>query len=70
MILFALQPAKRPSLNRRQVLPLFLCCLVLTLLALSTKVMIGTKTLVDVDPQQHLTRFLGPLQTSLSVLVS
>ena len=66
-ILFALQPAKRPSLNKRQVLPLFLCCLVLTLLALSTKVMIGTRTLVDVDPQQHLTRFLGPLKTSLTL---
>ena len=66
-ILFAFQPAKRPSLNKRQVLPLFLCCLVLTLLALSTKVMIGTRTLVDVDPQQHLTRFLGPLKTSLTL---
>lgn len=67
LILFGLQrPWKRRSLDRRQVVPLFLCCLTLTLIALSTKVMIGSLTLVDLDPQQHLTRFLAPLRTSIS----
>ena len=64
LILFVLQPGKLRSLDRRQVVPLVLCCLGLTLMALSTKVMIGPATLVDFDPQQHLTRFLAPLRVS------
>jgi len=64
LLLFALRPGKRPSLDRHWMVPLFLCCLVLTLMALSTKVMIGSATLVDLDPRQHVTRFLAPLRVS------
>jgi hypothetical protein len=65
LILFALRPAKRPRLDRRWWLPLGACCLLLTLMALSTRVMLGSVTLVDVDPRQHLTRFLSPLRMSV-----
>ncbi len=64
LLLFALQAEKLRALDKRQVIPLLLCCLGLTLMALSTKVMIGPTTLVDFDPQQHLTRFLSPLRVS------
>lgn len=64
LVLFALRTEKLRSLNKRQVVPLLVCCLGLTLMALSTKVMIGPATLVDFDPQQHLTRFLSPLRVS------
>ena len=64
LILFASQWRKLRSLDKRQVVPLLLCCLALTLMALSTKVMIGGATLVDLDPHQKLTRFLAPLRGS------
>ncbi len=64
LALFALRAEKLRSLDKRRVVPLLLCCLGLTLMALSTKVMIGPATLVDFDPQQHLTRFLSPLRVS------
>ena len=64
LILFAWRRGKLLSLDRRQVVPLLLCCLVLTLLALSTKVSIGATTLVDLDPQQKLTPFLKALRAS------
>jgi hypothetical protein len=51
-------------LDKRWVIPLLLCCLLLTLMALTTKVLIGPKTLVDVDPRQVLSRFLAPLRSS------
>ena len=51
-------------LDLRRWGPLLLCCAVLTLMALSTRVMLGSVTLVDLDPQQHLTRFLAPLRSS------
>ncbi len=64
LILFVRRRGKVLSLDRRQVVPLLLCCLALTLLALSTKVSIGATTLVDLDPQQKLTPFLKTLRAS------
>jgi Family of unknown function (DUF6311) len=64
LIAFAVKPGKRPSLDRRRALPLFLCCLVLTLMSLSTWVTVGPFRLVDFDPGQHLTRFLSTLRAS------
>lgn len=64
LILFVLQPGKRPPLDKRRLVPLFLCCVVLTLMALSTRVVAGHAILVDVDPQHHLSRFLEPLRAS------
>jgi hypothetical protein len=63
LILFLSQSGKRPTLDRRQVLPLLACCLVLTLMAFSTRVRIGSFTL-DLDPYQHFTRFLALLRMS------
>ncbi len=51
-------------LDKRWLVPLFLSWLVLTLMALTTKVQIGPGTLVDVDPNQILSRFLAPLRSS------
>jgi len=60
-----LRPGKlKVVLDRRWLVPLFLCCVCLTLMALTTKVSVGGKTLVDVDPQQMLSRFLSPLRSS------
>jgi hypothetical protein len=55
---------KPTSLDRRWVVPLLLGCLVLTLMALSTKVMLGSWTLVDFDPNEHLSPYLASLRSS------
>jgi len=55
---------KLKSLDKRWVVPLFLCCLVLTLMAFSTKVSFGSHVIFDVDPHEKLTRFLAPLRAS------
>ena len=55
---------KRPSLDLRWVVPLLLCCLVLTLMALSTKVTLGSRTLVDLDPGEKLSPYLASLRAS------
>jgi hypothetical protein len=64
LTMFVARPATRPTFDKRSMLPLVLCCLVLTLMALSTRVAVGRWVLVDVDPWQHLTRFLAPLRAS------
>ena len=58
------QRRKLPSLNVRWVVPLLLCCLVLTLLALSTKVTLGSRTLADLDPSGKLSPYLASLRAS------
>lgn len=58
------QRKNRLHLDRRWFVPLALACLVLTLLALSTKVTLGARTLLDVDPGQHVTAFFAPLRAS------
>ena len=55
---------KRPSLDLRWLIPLSVCCLVLTLLALSTRVTLGTRTLVDLDPGERFSPYLGALRAS------
>lgn len=66
VLLYALlRPAKlKAVLDRRWLVPLLLCCVCLTLMALTTKVVVGGKTLVDIDPQQMFSRFLAPLRSS------
>ncbi len=55
---------KLKTIDKRWVVPLLLCCVCLTLMALTTKVMAGSRTLVDIDPRQVLSRFLAPLRSS------
>jgi hypothetical protein len=55
---------KLPSLDRRWTVPLLLCCVVLTLMALSTKIMAGSITLLDLDPHEHLSPYLASLRSS------
>jgi hypothetical protein len=55
---------KLPSLDKRWLLPLALCCLLLSVLALSTKVTLGARTLIDLDPGQHFSALFAPLRAS------
>jgi Family of unknown function (DUF6311) len=64
LILVLWQRGKPGAADLRRWGPLALCCAVLTLMALSTKVMAGSVTVVDLDPRQHLTRFLATLRSS------
>lgn len=65
MLVYAfLRRDKLEVLDRRTIVPLACCCLLLLLMALTTKVVAGTKVVVDVDPNQHLSRFLAPLRSS------
>jgi Family of unknown function (DUF6311) len=64
LILVVWQRRKPRAADLRRWGPLFLCCVVLTLMALSTRVMAGSMTVVDFDPRQHLTRFLATLRSS------
>jgi hypothetical protein len=50
--------------NPRWAVPLLLCCLLLTLMALSTKVTMGWRTLIDLDPAQKFSAYLAPLRAS------
>ncbi len=64
MVMAVAQKRKLPVLNLRWLVPLLLCCLVLTMLALSTKVTIGSRTLVDLDPGENLSSYLASLRAS------
>jgi len=48
----------------RWALPLAGCCLVLTAIALSTRITIGSRTLLDLDPAQRFTPYLAPLRAT------
>ncbi len=50
--------------DRRWLIPLSSCCLLLALLALSTKVTMGARTLVDLDPKESLSPYFGVLRSS------
>jgi hypothetical protein len=50
--------------DKRWLVPLSLCCLLLTLLALSTKITGGDHTLIDLDPQQHFSKLFAPLRAT------
>jgi hypothetical protein len=58
------QRRKLPVLDRRWLIPLLLCCGALTLLALSTKVTLASRTLVDLDPGERLSPYLASLRAS------
>ncbi len=53
---------RRP--DKRWLVPLAGCCLLLTLLALSTKVTLGASTVVDFDPAGKYSPYFAPLRAS------
>jgi hypothetical protein len=59
-----LRRSKIPRLQWRSVMPFLLCCFILTLIALSTRITIGSKLLLDLDPNQTLTPYFAPLRSS------
>jgi hypothetical protein len=64
LLILILWRGRKPHLaDVRCVVPLLVCCIVLTLLAVTTRVTIGPKAL-DLDPHQRLTPFLAPLRTT------
>jgi hypothetical protein len=63
-VLAFLRPGKLKALDKRWLVPLLLCCFCLTLMALSTKITAGSRTLLDLDPRQMFSRFLAPLRSS------
>jgi len=50
--------------DKRWLVPLALSCLLLTLLALSTKITFGSTTVVDLDPSGRLSPYFSPLRAS------
>jgi len=50
--------------DKRWFVPVAGCCLVLTLLALSTKLTLGSRTLVNIDPSEKLTPLFAPLRAT------
>lgn len=59
-----IRKGKLPRPDKRWFVPLAACCLLLTLLALSTKVTLGGRTLVDIDPDGKLTPLFAPLRAT------
>lgn len=55
---------KFPILQHRILIPLLSSCLILTLLALSTRITFGSSVLVDLDPHEGLTPLLSTLRSS------
>ena len=64
VVVAVLQRRKLPALNRQWLIPLLLCCGTLTLLALSTKITLASRTLVDLDPGEKLSPYLASLRAS------
>ena len=52
------------TIDKRWLVPLLGCCVLLTLMALTTKIMAGSKVVADLDPHQIFSRFLAPLRSS------
>ena len=59
-----LRKNKLPKPDRRWFVPLAGCCLLLTLLALSTRITLGGRTLIDIDPAGKLTPLFAPLRAT------
>src|SRR5581483_1497811 len=59
-----LKPGKLPHLKKAWALPLLACALVLTLMAFSAKITIGSSTLFDLDSHERLSPYLSPLRSS------
>jgi Family of unknown function (DUF6311)/Carbohydrate binding domain len=64
VVVGVLQRRKLRVLDRRWLIPLLLCCGALTLLALSTKVTLASRTIVDLDPSEKLSPYLASLRAS------
>jgi hypothetical protein len=64
MIVAIIQRRKLWRPDNRWLVPLALVCLLLTLLALSTKVTLGARTVVDLDPGGRLSPYFSPLRAS------
>jgi hypothetical protein len=59
-----LHKGKLRTPDKRWLVPLAICCLLLTLLALSTKITGGGNVLIDLDPEQHFSQYFAPLRAS------
>jgi hypothetical protein len=64
LVLALLRREKLQSPNTRWLLPLALCSVLLTLMALSTKVTIGSATLLDLDPRERFSVYFAPFRAS------
>ncbi|MGC2112233.1 MAG: DUF6311 domain-containing protein [Candidatus Korobacteraceae bacterium] len=65
VLLYAfLRRDKLRVIDRCWLLPLLSCCVLLTLMALTTKVVAGNRTILDVDPRQLFSRLFAPLRSS------
>src|SRR5271166_704012 len=64
LVMAVVQRRKLPSLDFRWLIPVLVCCAVLTLMALSTKVTLGSGTLIDLDPREKLSGYLAPLRAT------
>ncbi len=63
-VIACLRPARLPKFQWRSAAPFLICCFVLTLMALSTRITFGSHLVVDLDPNQKLTPFLAPFRSS------
>jgi Family of unknown function (DUF6311)/Carbohydrate binding domain len=64
VIAFLVQGRTLQVLDWRWVLPLAGCCVLLTLMALSTRITLGWRTLLDLDPSQRFSPYLAPLRAT------
>jgi Family of unknown function (DUF6311) len=64
LVFFGIKGRHTFKFRRSAAIPLLLCGLLLTLLALSSLVTAGSKVLVDLDPNQKLTPYLAILRSS------
>jgi hypothetical protein len=64
VIAWLVQRRKPRMLDPRWVLPLAGCCLLLTVMALSTRITIGSRTLLDLDPSERFSPLLAPLRAT------
>jgi len=64
LVLWPLRRHAFPRLDRRVCAPVIGACILLWLLALSTKFTFGTHTILDLDPHEKLTPYLDALRAS------
>ena len=64
MLVPSLSPSRVRRLTAAEVVPLAVACLALTALAVSTKISVGPAIVVDLDPHEILTKYLGVLHGS------
>jgi Family of unknown function (DUF6311) len=64
MLVPSFSPSRVRRLKAAEVVPLAVGCLVLTALAVSTKISVGPANVVDLDPHEILTKYLGVLRGS------